>query len=111
MMRSMPVASDAVSSRRSYTLPVSSDAGVLPLDKQITKCLEVALDFVFDFADAMSFVPVNFCVKDCAGFEPYPCHSLFLEPVTLAVHAFKVPHLADATPLGNGLNVEQGAEP
>jgi len=49
------LASAALSRRRSYTLPTSRAAGVSPLDRQITKCLEVALDLEFDFADARRF--------------------------------------------------------
>ena len=80
----------------------------MPLDKQMTKCLEVALDFVFDFADAMRFVPVDFRIQDRAGFKPCSRNPLFLEPVTLALQALKTPQFADAPALGDGFDIEQG---
>ncbi|MFN0163766.1 MAG: hypothetical protein ACKVQQ_21240 [Burkholderiales bacterium] len=85
-------------------MPTSSEAGVFPLDRQMTKCLELALDLEIDFADAMSVVSTKFSIDDNASFQPNTRDSFSFEPISLPVDADETCQLTNSLAFCDFLN-------
>jgi hypothetical protein len=67
--------------------------------------MDGVLDLVFNFSDAVCFIPMNLRVEYSTTREPHVSEPLFLFPATVTVDTFEPREFTNAGALGNHFDV------